>query len=94
MQADMSLILESERNPEGGHGTHILAWRISWTEEPSRPLCLEEYWSGLLYPSPGGLPYPGIEPTFSALAGEFYLPLAPLKSTHNAIEVQGLGFTA
>ena len=34
MQADTSLILESERNPEGGHGTHILAWRISWTEEP------------------------------------------------------------
>ena len=36
MQADMSLILESERNPEGGHGNplHILAWRMSWTEEP------------------------------------------------------------
>jgi len=26
------------RSPKGGHGTHssILAWRISWTEEPGR----------------------------------------------------------
>ena len=26
------------RSPGGGHGTHssILAWRISWTEEPGR----------------------------------------------------------
>ena len=30
------LILESGRSPGGGHGNplSILAWRISWTEEP------------------------------------------------------------
>ena len=37
--------------------------------EPTRlaPLFMEfsrqEYWSGLLFPSPGDLPHPGIEPT-------------------------------
>ena len=29
-------------------------------------------WSGLLFPSPGGLPDPGIEPMSSALAGGFF----------------------
>ena len=31
----------------------------------------QEYWSGLLFPSPGDLPNPGIEPT-SSLAGRFF----------------------
>ena len=69
-------------------------WTVAFPAPLSMKFSRQEYWSGLLYPSPGGLPYPGIEPTFSALAGEFFLPLAPLKSTHNAIEAQGLGFTA
>ena len=36
---DMGLILGSERVPGGGNGktqSSILAWRISWTEEPGR----------------------------------------------------------
>ena len=39
-----------------------------------------EYWSGLPFPSPGDLPYPGIEPgspTFPALADGFFT-LEPL----------------
>ena len=32
----------------------------------------QEYWSGLLFPSPEDLPYPGIEPTSSKLAGGFF----------------------
>ena len=35
----------------------------------------QEYWSGLPFPSPGGLPDPGIEPVSlasPALAGEFF----------------------
>ena len=33
---DMGSIPESGRSPGGGNGNllHILAWRISWTEEP------------------------------------------------------------
>ena len=34
--------------------------------------CRQEYWSGLLFPSPGDLPNPGIEPGFPALAGMFF----------------------
>ena len=30
----------------------------------------QEYWSGLLFPSPGDLPDPGIEPRFPALEAE------------------------
>ena len=32
----------------------------------------QEYWSGLLFPSPGDLPYAGIEPRSPALAGGFF----------------------
>ena len=31
----------------------------------------QEYWSGLLFPSRGDIPDPGIEPMFSVLAGRF-----------------------
>ena len=39
----------------------------------------QEYWSGLPFPSPGDLPYPGIEPTSPALAGIFFTTLPPGK---------------
>ena len=37
----------------------------------------QEYWSGLSFPSPGGLPDPGIEPAFPALAGGFFTTEPP-----------------
>ena len=36
----------------------------------------QEYWSGLLFPSPGGLPDPGIEPQCPALQADS-LPSEP-----------------
>ena len=45
-----------------------------------------EYWSGLSFPPPGDLPYPGIEPVFPvspALVGVFFtseLPGKPYKA--------------
>ena len=46
-----------------------------WTVAPQAPLSMgfprQEYWSGLPFPPPGGLPNPGIEPAFS-LAGGFF----------------------
>ena len=42
-----------------------------WTEACQASLSMEffrqEYWSGLLFPSPGDLPDPGIEPRSPAL---------------------------
>ena len=39
----------------------------------------QEYWSGLLSPSPGDLPDPGIEPVSPALAGRFFTTEPPGK---------------
>ena len=39
---------------------------------PVRWISRQEYWSGLPFPSPGGLPNPGIEPDSAALAGGFF----------------------
>ena len=51
----------------------------SWTVASQAPLSMEfsrqEYWSGLPFPSPGNLPYPGIKPTSlasPALAGRIF----------------------
>ena len=44
-----------------------------WTVARQAPLSMgfsrQEYWSGLLFPPPGDLPDPGIEPKYTALAG-------------------------
>ena len=39
----------------------------------------QEYWSGLLFPSPGDLTDPGIEPTTPSLAGRFFTAELPEK---------------
>ena len=50
----------------------------SWTLAHPGPLSMgfprQEYWSVLLFPSSGDLPDPGTEPTFPALASEFFTP--------------------
>ena len=38
----------------------------------SMKFSMQEYWSGLPFPSPGNIPNPGIDPTFPALAGGFF----------------------
>ena len=39
----------------------------------------QEYWSGFLFPSPGELPHPWIEPHSPALAGRFFTAEPPRK---------------
>ena len=54
-----------------------------WTVARQAPLSTgfprREYWSGLPFPSPGDLPYPGIEPVSPALAGRFFTTEPPGK---------------
>ena len=54
-----------------------------WTIACQAPLSVgfsrQEYWRGLPFSSPGDLPQPGIEPVFSALAGEFFTTEPPGK---------------
>ena len=43
---------------------------------------MQEYWSGLPFPTPGNLPDPGIEPEYLAshgLAGRFFATAPPEK---------------
>ena len=66
----------------------VLFCATSCTVAHQAPLSMgflrQKYWSGLLFPPPGDLPNPGIEPTSyasPALAGRFFL-LAHLGSPH------------
>ena len=42
-------------------------WTVVYQAPPSMGFSRQEYWSGLPFPSPGGLPNPGIEPRSPAL---------------------------
>ena len=53
----------------------------------------QEYWSGLLFPSPGDLPDPGIElasPESPALAGRFFTTVPPGKPLSFMLENNNL----
>ena len=47
--------------------------------------CRQEYWSGLLFPSPGDLPEPGIEPGSPALQAD----TLPFELTGKLLESDG-----
>ena len=48
----------------------------TWAEAYQAPLSMgfpgQEYWSGLPFPSPGDLPYPGSQPESPVLTGGFF----------------------
>ena len=56
---------------------------IPWTVACQAPLFTgfpkQEYWSGVLFHSPGDLPNPEIEPISPALAGRFFTTEPPGK---------------
>ena len=43
---------------------------VTYQAPPSMGFSRQEYWSGLLFPSPGDLPNPGIEPGSPALQAD------------------------
>ena len=45
----------------------VTPWTVAYEAPPSRGFSMQEYWSGLPFPSPGYLPNPGIEPGSLAL---------------------------
>ena len=51
-------------------------WTVACQAPPSMGFSRQEYWSGLLFPSAGDLPDPGIEPRSPALQAD-YLPAEP-----------------
>ena len=87
------MVLGSSSRPLSSYGISDLVAKLCltlvtpWTLPHQAPLSMEfsrqEYWSGLLLPSPGDFPYPGIEPsspTSPALAGGFFTTEPPGKS--------------
>ena len=53
--------------------SHIRLFATPWTvayQAPSMGFSRKEYWSGLLFPSPGDLPDPGIKPGSPALQAD------------------------
>ena len=60
-----------------------------WTIACQAPLFMQfsrqEYWNGLLFPSPGDLPNSGIEPTYPALADGFFTTQPPGKTWCNLV---------
>ena len=47
-------------------------WTVAYEIPPSVEFSRQEYWSGLLFPSLGDLPYPGIEPWSPALQADSF----------------------
>ena len=55
------------------------SWTVAHQTPPSMGFSRQEYWSGLLFPSPGDLPDSGIEPGSPALQADSWLSEPPGK---------------
>ena len=58
-------------------------WTVAYQAPPSVGFSRQEYWSGLLFPSPGDLPNPGKEPGSPALRADA-LPSEPPGKTRDS----------
>ena len=74
--------------------SRVLPFAAPWTVVYQAPLPMEfsrqEYWSGLLFPTSGDLPNPGIEPmslVSPASAGRFFTTSATWKAHTSSIQV-------
>ena len=61
------------------YGTFVTPWTVVRQAPLFMGFSRQEYWSGLLFPFPGDLLDPGIEPTSPALAGRFFTTVLPGK---------------
>ena len=57
-------------------------WTVAYQASPSMGFSRQGYWSGLLFPSPGDLPHPRIEPEFPVLQADA-LPSEPPRKPHS-----------
>ena len=67
-----------------------------WTTACQAPLSMgflrQEYWSGLLFSSPGDLPDPGIKPKSLALTGRLFTTESPGKPNINYTSIKNKRF--
>ena len=76
---------------EGKSLSHVRLFAILWTVAHQAPphmgFSRQEFWSGLLFPSPGDLPNPGVKPGSPALQADA-LPSQPPGKPPSSICVQ------
>ena len=70
----VSLVAQLVKNLPKMQETWVLTtlWTIAYQAPPSVGFSRQKYWRGLLFPSPGYLPDPGIEPTCVVACIELY----------------------
>ena len=61
-------------------GSFVAPWTVARQAPLSLGFSSQEYWNGLLFPSPGDLPDLKIEPASLALAGRFFTTETPGKA--------------
>ena len=61
-------------------------WTVAYQAPPSMGFSRQEYWSGLPFPSPGGLPNPGMEPRSPALEANALTSEPPGKALEEGLE--------
>ena len=61
-------------------------WTVAHQASLSKEFSRQEYWSGLLFPSPGDLPDPGTGPGFPALQADSLLSEPPGKPQSGSTE--------
>ena len=57
----------------------VTPWTVAHQAPPPMGFPRQEFWSGLLFPSPEYLPDPGIESESPSLAGQFFTDASPGK---------------
>ena len=77
---NLYLCLLSERMPSPNYSVKVkllsrvwlfaTPWTVAHQASPSMGFSRQEYWSGLPFPSPGDLPYPGTEPRSPTLEAD------------------------
>ena len=66
----------------------VTPWTVACQAPPSMGFSRQEYWSGLPFPSPGDLPYPGIKPKSPTLQADSLLTEPPEKPEWKLNEVK------
>ena len=67
---DIIIISESGNEVAQSCPTHCDPWTVAHQAPPSMRFSRQEYWRGLPFPSPRGLPHPGIEPRSPTLQAD------------------------
>ena len=70
----------------------VTPWTVAYRALPSMGFSRQEYWSGLLFPSPVDLPNPGMEPGSPALQTDA-LPSKPPGKPHYDANFQANRFS-